>query len=175
MSEQGTQPPRTGASRREAPTRTADDSIDTRSSQREDTVVANVAHRTPAEKTAQGQGRPPDDPPASSSAPSSADDLLNRKRTPAQRVQHILHRNPALSPLIVLVLALIVFGVVAQNFLRPQALSLLVQQMAVVGALAVGQPPGYRVRSTPRRPTTRPNIFTRPVACNTGALMPSPF
>ena len=38
-----------------------------------------------------------------------------------------------------LVLAVIVFGIVADNFLRPQALSLMVQQMAVVGALAVGQ------------------------------------
>ena len=38
-----------------------------------------------------------------------------------------------------LVVAVIVFGIVADNFLRPQALSLLVQQMAVVGALAVGQ------------------------------------
>ena len=38
-----------------------------------------------------------------------------------------------------LIVAVIVFGLVADNFLRPQALSLLVQQMAVVGALAVGQ------------------------------------
>jgi len=37
------------------------------------------------------------------------------------------------------VLSIIVFGIFADNFLRPQALSLLVQQMAVVGALAVGQ------------------------------------
>ena len=61
------------------------------------------------------------------------------RHTPAQRVQHILHGNPALSPLIVLVVAVIVFGIFADNFLRPQALSLLVQQVAVVGALAVGQ------------------------------------
>ena len=62
-----------------------------------------------------------------------------REHTPAQRIQHVLHGNPALSPLIVLVLGVIVFGIFADNFLRPQALSLLVQQMAVVGALAVGQ------------------------------------
>ncbi|MCW2822568.1 MAG: transporter permease, partial [Marmoricola sp.] len=72
-------------------------------------------------------------------APASADDLVPTRHTPAQRIQHILHGNPALSPLIVLVLGLIVFGAVADNFLRPQALSLLVQQVAVVGALAVGQ------------------------------------
>jgi fructose transport system permease protein len=69
----------------------------------------------------------------------SADDLVPTRHTPAQRIQHILHGNPALSPLIVLVIGVIVFGLVADNFLRPQSLSLLLQQVAVVGALAVGQ------------------------------------
>ncbi len=133
MTDQSTQPQNAGATRRDAPASTEDDPGQTNSGQREDPVVANVVQKAPAGKASPNQDRPPDD------APSSADDLLNRKRTPAQRIQHILHRNPALSPLIVLVLALIVFGIVAQNFLRPQALSLLVQQMAVVGALAVGQ------------------------------------
>jgi len=72
-------------------------------------------------------------------APASAEVLLPTRHTPAQRIQHLLHDNPALSPLIVLVISVIVFGLVADNFLRPQSLSLLVQQMAVVGALAVGQ------------------------------------
>ncbi len=71
--------------------------------------------------------------------PASAEDLMPTRHTPAQRLQHLLHGNPALSPLIVLVVALIVFGIFADNFLRPQALSLLVQQVAVVAALAVGQ------------------------------------
>lgn len=71
--------------------------------------------------------------------PASAEELIPTRHTPAQRIQHLLHGNPALSPLIVLVLGVIVFGIFADNFLRPQALSLLVQQMAVVGALAVGQ------------------------------------
>jgi fructose transport system permease protein len=71
--------------------------------------------------------------------PASAEELVPTRHTPAQRIQHILHGNPALSPLIVLVLSIIFFGIFADNFLRPQALSLLVQQMAVVGALAVGQ------------------------------------
>ena len=71
--------------------------------------------------------------------PESADELVPTRHTPAQRIQHILHGNPALSPLIVLVIGVIVFGLVADNFLRPQSLSLLLQQVAVVGALAVGQ------------------------------------
>ena len=71
--------------------------------------------------------------------PHSAEELSQRKYTPAERIQHLLHRSPALSPLIVLIVAVIVFGIASPNFMRPQALSLLVQQMAVIGALAVGQ------------------------------------
>jgi fructose transport system permease protein len=71
--------------------------------------------------------------------PGSAEDLIPTDHSPAQRIQHLLHRSPALSPLIVLVISIVIFGIFADNFLRPQALSLLVQQMAVVGALAVGQ------------------------------------
>lgn len=79
------------------------------------------------------------DPTQEAQAPASAADLAPANHSPLERLQHILHRSPALSPLIVLVLAVIVFGIVAPNFLRAQALSLLVQQVAVVGALAVGQ------------------------------------
>lgn len=77
--------------------------------------------------------------PSQATEPASAADLLSADRSPLERLQHVLHRSPALSPLIVLVLAIIVFGIVAPNFLHPEALSLLVQQVAVVGALAVGQ------------------------------------
>ncbi len=74
-----------------------------------------------------------------SDSPAAVEDLLSRNLSPAERIQHVLHGNPALSPLIVLIVSIIVFGIVAPNFLRPEALSLLVQQMTVVGALAVGQ------------------------------------
>ncbi len=77
--------------------------------------------------------------PTAEDGPGSAEDLISTDNSFAQRLQHVLHRNPALSPLIVLVISIIVFGIFSDNFLRPQALSLLVQQMAVVGALAVGQ------------------------------------
>ena len=70
----------------------------------------------------------------------SADVLLEgRKRTPLERLQHVLHGHLWLSPLIVLILALIAFGFASPGFMRAQALSLLVQETAVVGALAVGQ------------------------------------
>lgn len=51
----------------------------------------------------------------------------------------MLHRQPALSPAIVLVLAAIVFSLVNDRFYALQNLSLVAQQVAVIGSLAVGQ------------------------------------
>ena len=56
-----------------------------------------------------------------------------------QRVHHVLHSYPALSPLLVLIVACLVFGTINGRFLKPENLSLIFQQVAVVGALAVGQ------------------------------------
>ncbi|TFD61799.1 ABC transporter permease [Cryobacterium suzukii] len=50
-----------------------------------------------------------------------------------------MHRYPALSPAIVLVLAIIVFGLLNERFLNPANLSLITQQVAVVGTLAIAQ------------------------------------
>jgi fructose transport system permease protein len=60
-------------------------------------------------------------------------------RTPAQRIQTTLHRYPWLSPAIVLLASVIVFGFLNENFATANNLSLITQQVAVVGALAVGQ------------------------------------
>ncbi|MEP7766017.1 ABC transporter permease [Sanguibacter sp. 25GB23B1] len=54
-------------------------------------------------------------------------------------MQSVLHRYPALSPAVVLLASVIVFGLMNDRFLRPENLSLITQQVAVVGALAVGQ------------------------------------
>jgi len=54
-------------------------------------------------------------------------------------VQHLLHSHPAISPALILVVSVIVFTSLAPNFGRPANLSILVQQTAVVAALAVGQ------------------------------------
>jgi fructose transport system permease protein len=67
-----------------------------------------------------------------------AERFLHR-RTTIQRVHHILHSYPALSPAVVLVVAAIVFGLLNPRFYAPANLSLIAQQVAVVGALAVGQ------------------------------------
>jgi fructose transport system permease protein len=55
------------------------------------------------------------------------------------RIQHLLHRHPALGPASVLVVSCIVFTAINPRFINPVNLSLLVQQVAVVGALAIGQ------------------------------------
>ena len=68
----------------------------------------------------------------------AAEEFLDR-RTPAQRVQTTLHRYPWLSPAVVLVASVIVFGFLNSNFATPNNLSLITQQVAVVGALAIGQ------------------------------------
>lgn len=72
-------------------------------------------------------------------APASAVELLNRPATLNQRIHTVLHRQPALSPAIVLVLAGLVFGLLNSRFYHLENLSLIAQQVAVVGALAAGQ------------------------------------
>lgn len=60
-------------------------------------------------------------------------------RTPIDRARGLLHRYPALSPAIVLVVSVIVFGFLNDRFWAPGNLSLITQQVAVVGTLAVAQ------------------------------------
>ena len=76
---------------------------------------------------------------ASVESPASAEELAGDKNTVGQRVHEVLHRFPALSPAIVLVLACIVFSFASDRFLRLQNLSLIAQQVSIVGTLAVGQ------------------------------------
>jgi fructose transport system permease protein len=52
-------------------------------------------------------------------------------------VQHFLHVNPSLVPLIVLVAAIVVFGLLlGAKFFSPFALTLLLQQVQMVGIVA---------------------------------------
>ncbi|UOQ91183.1 ABC transporter permease [Agromyces endophyticus] len=67
-----------------------------------------------------------------------AEEFLDRS-TPLSRIRNVLHRYPAISPAIVLVIAVIVFGILNDRFLNPANLSLITQQVAVVGTLAVAQ------------------------------------
>ena len=70
--------------------------------------------------------------------PDLAEEFLDRS-TPLSRLRNILHRYPAISPAVVLVIAIIVFGVINPRFLFPANLSLITQQVAVVGTLALAQ------------------------------------
>jgi fructose transport system permease protein len=55
-------------------------------------------------------------------------------------LKHALHANPALTPFLVLLLVTSVFGVLlGGTFLSPLALSLLLQQVAVVGVVGAAQ------------------------------------
>lgn len=75
---------------------------------------------------------------AASAPHDAAEEFLDR-RTATQRVQTVLHRYPWLSPAVVLVISVIVFSRLNPAFASPNNLSLVTQQVAVVGALAVGQ------------------------------------
>jgi fructose transport system permease protein len=71
--------------------------------------------------------------------PDSPADVLVARRTPLERLQHVLHSFPALSPLIVLIVAGAAFAILNGRFIRPENLALVLQQVAIVGALGVGQ------------------------------------
>jgi fructose transport system permease protein len=68
----------------------------------------------------------------------AAEEFLQRS-TLSTRVHAILRRYPAISPALVLLLAVIVFGQVNPRFYLASNLSLIAQQVAVVGSLAIGQ------------------------------------
>jgi fructose transport system permease protein len=55
------------------------------------------------------------------------------------RIHDILHSNATLGPLFVLVLAIVIFSFAASRFLQPGNLSLIVQQVMVVGTLGIAQ------------------------------------
>ena len=68
------------------------------------------------------------------------DDEDRRSRSPLERLQHILHKYPALGPFFVLLGMVAVFSAVAPDrFATTNNLSLIIQQTAVVGTLAIGQ------------------------------------
>ncbi|EAQ00741.1 putative permease abc transporter protein [Janibacter sp. HTCC2649] len=70
---------------------------------------------------------------------SAAAEFARRQQSPLQRVQHQLHGKPWLSPLFLLLIAFIAFFVATPTFLTASSMGILLQQTAVVAALAVGQ------------------------------------
>jgi fructose transport system permease protein len=64
---------------------------------------------------------------------------FHEDRTALKRVQHWLHQTPSAVPLIVLVVALAVFGVLSENFFKAGTLTTILQQIAIVGILGCAQ------------------------------------
>jgi fructose transport system permease protein len=55
------------------------------------------------------------------------------------RIQHVLHANPILGPLAVLLVAIIAFAIVNGRFLSAANLGLVLQQVTVIATIALGQ------------------------------------
>ena len=65
---------------------------------------------------------------------------FDHEHTLLSRVQHALHSNPALVPLIVLVISVAVFGaLLGTKFFSSFALTLILQQVAIVGIVGAAQ------------------------------------
>lgn len=56
-----------------------------------------------------------------------------------KRLQGWLHRTPSAVPMIVLAVALVIFGLLSPNFFKPTTLSTILQQIAIVGILGCAQ------------------------------------
>ena len=64
----------------------------------------------------------------------------DNRRGPIHRIQHALHETPALVPLIVLIVAVVIFSLIlGSRFLSPFALTLILQQVQIVGIVAAAQ------------------------------------
>ncbi len=66
--------------------------------------------------------------------------FASSRHTLLERLQHLLHNNPTLVPIIVLVLSVLVFWAIAgARFFSPFNLSLIMQQVSIIGILAAAQ------------------------------------
>src|SRR4051794_3138797 len=69
----------------------------------------------------------------------SADFDVQHHATFGQRLQALLHANPVLGPLAVLIVAIIAFSIVNTRFFSAANLSLVLAQVTVIATLALGQ------------------------------------
>ncbi|MCM4083478.1 ABC transporter permease [Paractinoplanes hotanensis] len=72
-------------------------------------------------------------------ATATADFDVRKSDSLGLRIQHILHANPILGPLAVLLVAIIAFSIVNGRFFTATNLSLVLQQVTVIATLALGQ------------------------------------
>ncbi|MGI5130920.1 ABC transporter permease [Pseudonocardia sp. CA-107938] len=70
---------------------------------------------------------------------STATTDFERPETPVDRVQQVLHAQPILGPLAVLILAILAFSLVNGRFLAAANLGLVLGQVTIIALLALGQ------------------------------------
>ena len=61
------------------------------------------------------------------------------EKSALKKLQHWLHQTPSAVPMIVLVVALVIFGLLSANFFKATTLSTILQQIAIVGILGCAQ------------------------------------
>lgn len=66
-------------------------------------------------------------------------DQVSRSESPIERIRGGLHTHAIAGPSIVLALLTVLFSIVGTNFLAANNISLIIQQVMVVGTLAIGQ------------------------------------
>ncbi len=64
---------------------------------------------------------------------------FHEDKSPLKRIQHWLHQTPSAVPLIVLLVAVVIFGLLSENFFKAGTLSVILQQIAIVGILGCAQ------------------------------------
>jgi fructose transport system permease protein len=72
-------------------------------------------------------------------ATATADFEVRRHDSLGLRIQHVMHANPVLGPLAVLIVAIIAFSIVNARFFSAVNLSLVLEQVTVIATLALGQ------------------------------------
>ena len=77
---------------------------------------------------------------AVSSADTTVAEFEDHRRGVVGQIQHTLHQTPSLVPLIVLIFSIALFGILlGSRFFSPFALTLILQQVQIVGVLAAAQ------------------------------------
>ena len=61
------------------------------------------------------------------------------RRSPLHDIQHFLHSNPTVVPVLVLVVSTLIFGAIANNFFTAFNLTLIIQQVTIIGILGIAQ------------------------------------
>lgn len=64
---------------------------------------------------------------------------FHEEQSALKKLQHWLHQTPSAVPLIVLLVSLVIFGLLADNFFKAGTLSTILQQIAIVGILGCAQ------------------------------------